>query len=184
MIGIRGSGKSSVLEVLRYALDIPFGEKAGDQKYKQDLVGFTMGSGGKVVIHATDRNGQPYEIRRIWKENYSTVYIDNKLQPGVSIRETALHKPIYFGQKDLSSAGEGFEKDLVEKLLGEKLNETRRKIAEQKVRVGDAVDRLMKTANVKDQIDEQTKIKQDTEHRLNFFKEHGIEEKLQKAVGF
>ncbi|MFH1077540.1 MAG: histidinol-phosphatase, partial [Pseudomonadota bacterium] len=32
LIGIRGSGKSSVLEGLRYALDIPFGEKAGDQK--------------------------------------------------------------------------------------------------------------------------------------------------------
>jgi len=184
LIGIRGSGKSSVMEVLRYALDIPFGDKAGDQKYKQDLVGFTMGSGGKVVIHATDRNGQPYEIRRIWKENYSTVYIDNKLQPGVSIRETILHKPIYFGQKDLSSTGEGFEKDLVEKLLGEKLNEIRHKIAEQKVKVGDAVDRLMKITNVKDQIDEQTKIKQDTEHRLNFFKEHGIEEKLQKRLDF
>lgn len=184
LIGIRGSGKSSMLEVLRYVLDIPFGEKAGDQKYKQDLVGFTMGSGGKVIIQASDRNGQPYEIRRIWKENYSTVYIDNKLQPGVSIRETVLHKPIYFGQKDLSSTGEGFEKDLVEKLLGEKLSEIRRKVAEQKVRVSDAVDRLMKVANVKDQIDEQTKIKQDTEHRLNFFKEHGLEEKLQKRLDF
>jgi ABC-type lipoprotein export system ATPase subunit len=183
-IGIRGSGKSSILEVLRYVLDIPFGEKAGDQKYKQELVGFTMGSGGKVVIQATDRNGQPYEIRRIWKENYSNVYIDNKLQPGVSIRETILHKPIYFGQKDLSSTGEGFEKDLVEKLLGEKLNDIRRKISEQKVRVDKAVDRLMKIANVKEQIDEQTKIKQDTEHRLNFFKEHGIEEKLQKRLDY
>lgn len=184
LIGIRGSGKSSVLEVLRYVLEIPFGEKAGDKDYKEKLLGFTMGSGGKVVIHATDRNGQPYEIRRIWKENYSTVYIDNKLQPGVSICETALHKPIYFGQKDLSNTGEGFEKDLVEKLLGEKLNEIRRKIAEQKVMVSDAVDRLMKIANVKDQIVEQTRIKQDTEHRLNFFKEHGIEEKLQKRLDF
>ncbi|MEZ4528478.1 MAG: hypothetical protein R2941_21400 [Desulfobacterales bacterium] len=30
MIGIRGSGKSSVLESLRYALDIPLGEKSVD----------------------------------------------------------------------------------------------------------------------------------------------------------
>jgi predicted ATPase len=184
LIGIRGSGKSSMLEVLHYALDIPFGEKAGDQKYKEALVGFTMGSGGKVIIKAVDRNGQPYEIRRIWKENYSTVYIDNKLQPGVSIRESVLHKPIYFGQKDLASTGEGFEKDLVEKLLGEKLDEIRRKIAGQKVSVGEAVDRLLKIANVQDQIEEQTKIKQDMEHRLNFFKEHGIEEKLQKRLDF
>lgn len=35
LIGIRGSGKSAVLEVLRYVLDIPFGEKAGDRKYKE-----------------------------------------------------------------------------------------------------------------------------------------------------
>ncbi|MBF0232738.1 MAG: hypothetical protein HQK65_06835 [Desulfamplus sp.] len=113
-IGIRGSGKSSVLEVLRYGLEIPFGEKAGDRDYKQKLVGFTMGSGGKIEIDATDRYGQPYTIRRVWKEPYSEVLIDGKLQPGVSIRETVLHKPIYFGQKDLSNTGEGFEKDLVD----------------------------------------------------------------------
>jgi ABC-type lipoprotein export system ATPase subunit len=184
LIGIRGSGKSSILEVLRYVLDIPFGEKAGDQKYKQELVGFTLGSGGKVVIHAVDRYGQPYEIRRIWKENYSNVFIDNKLQPGVSIRETILHKPIYFGQKDLSSTGEGFEKDLVEKLLGSKLDEVRRKIAEQKALVADSVDRLTKITNVAEQIEEQTRIKQDTEHQLKLYKDHGVEEKLQKQLDF
>ena len=183
-IGIRGSGKSSILEVLRYVLDIPVGEKAGDQKYKQKLIDLTMGSGGKVIINAVDRNGLSYEIRRIWKENYSTVYIDNKLQPGVSIRETVLHKPIYFGQKDLASTGDGFEKDLVEKLLGDKLDDIRRKIAEQKINVSDAVDRLTKIANVQDQIAEQNQIKLDTEHRLQFFKDHGIEEKLQKRLDF
>ncbi len=114
LIGIRGSGKSSILEVIRYVLDIPFGEKAGDTAYKQELVGFTMGSGGKIEIEAVDRYGQEYVIRRVWKENYSEVLIDGILQPGVSIRETIVHKPIYFGQKDLSSTGEGFEKDLVD----------------------------------------------------------------------
>ncbi|MBZ4201615.1 MAG: AAA family ATPase [Methylovulum sp.] len=183
-IGIRGSGKSSILEVLRYVLDIPFGEKSGDQRYKQELVGLTLGSGGKVVIHAVDRYGHAYEIRRVWKENYSTVFINNKLQPGISIRESVLHKPIYFGQKDLASTGEGFERDLVEKLLGSKLNDCRRKIAEQKVVVGEQVDRLLKVTNVQEQIAEQTKIKLDTEHRLSLYKDHGIEEKLQKRLGF
>ena len=184
LIGIRGSGKSSILEVLRYTLDIPFGEKAGDTKYKEELVGFTMGSGGKVEIDAIDRYGQPYTIRRIWKEPYSEVLIDGKLQPGVSIRETVLRKPIYFGQKDLSSTGEGFEKDLVDKLLGSKLDEIRRKIAQQKQKVTEAVDRLLKVVNFQDQIEEQKKIKQDTEHRLNFYAEHGVEKKLQKRLDF
>ena len=120
----------------------------------------------------------------MWRENHSEVLIDGKLQPGVSIRETVLRKPIYFGQKDLSSTGEGFEKDLVDKLLGSKLDEVRRNIDQQKHRVTEAIDRLMKVSNVQDQIDEQRQIKQDTEHRLNFYKEHGVEEKLQKRLDF
>jgi chromosome segregation protein len=184
LIGIRGSGKSSVLEVLRYVLEIPFGEKAGDQDYKQKLIGFTLGSGGKVEVDAIDRYGQQYSIRRLWKENYSEVLIDGKLQPGVSIRETVLHKPIYFGQKDLSNTGEGFEKDLVDKLLGSKLDKVRLQIAEQKEKVTEAVDRLLKVNNVQEQIAEQRQVKMDTEHRLKFYASNGIEEKLQKRLDF
>ncbi len=184
LIGIRGSGKSSVMEVLRYVLDIPFGEKAGDTKYKEKLVEFTLGSGGKVEIDAIDRYGQQYTIRRVLREPSSEVLIDGKLQPGVSIRETVIHKPIYFGQKDLSSTGEGFEKDLVDKLMGSKLDEIRQKIATQKVKVGEAVDYLLKIANVQDQIEEQKNTKKDTEHRLKFYADHGVEEKLQKRLDF
>jgi len=184
LIGIRGSGKSSILEVLRYVLDIPFGEKASDIRYKQELVGFTMGSGGKVEVDAVDRYGQPYVIRRVWKENYSEVLVDGKLQPGVSIRETVVNKPIYFGQKDLSTTGEGFEKDLVEKLLGSKLDEIRRKIDIRKIKVGEAIDRLTKVTSVSEQIKEQEDIIKDTEHRLKVYARHGIEEKLQKRIDF
>ena len=184
LIGIRGSGKSSILEVLRYVLEIPFGKNSGDQKYKQDLVGFAMGSGGKVVIQVLDRHGRRCEIRRVWKENGSDLFIDDQFQPGVLIRETILHKPIYFGQKDLSNTGEGFEKDLVEKLLGSKLQDIRRKIAEQKITVGENIDLLMKVSGVKEEIDDQFEIKQDTEHRLKLYKDHGIEKKLQKRLDF
>ena len=64
------------------------------------------------------------------------------MQPGISIRETILTKPIYFGQKDLSSTGEGFEKDLVEKLVGEKLGDIRARIETQRQKVTEAVDNL------------------------------------------
>ena len=184
LIGIRGSGKSSVLEVLRYALGISFGDNAGDTDYKQKLVKFTMGSGGKVEIFAVDRYGQPYVIRRIWGESASQVLVDGQLQPGVSIRETVLQKPIYFGQKDLSTTGEGFEKDLVDKLIGSKLDNIRRDIDAQKVRVSEAVDRLQKVATVDEQIKEQEETRQDTEHRLKFYADHNIEEKLQKRLDF
>lgn len=184
LIGIRGSGKSSILEVLRYALEIPFGEKAGDQEYKEKLVGFTLGSGGKVEIDAVDRYGQQYTIRRVWKEKYSEVLMNGKILPGVSIRESVLHKPIYFGQKDLSNTGDGFEKDLVDKLIGSKLDGVRHQILQQKQKVSEAVDRLLKVSSAEEQIEEQRQIRQNTEHRLQFYKEHGVKEKLQKRLDF
>ncbi|MDD3024563.1 MAG: hypothetical protein PHE26_11760, partial [Syntrophomonadaceae bacterium] len=183
LIGIRGSGKSSVLEVLRYVTDIPFGDKALDITYKNGLVGHTLGSGGKITIRARDRRGQEYEIRRILNER-PDVYVNGVLQPGVSIRETVLYKPIYFGQKDLSSTGEGFEKDLVEKLLGERLSGIRERIATQQQLVSEKIDLLKKLSNTEEKQAEWQDKKQDAEFKLNFYKEHGVEEKLQKQLDF
>ncbi len=182
-IGIRGSGKSSVLEAIRYVLAIPFGEEEPDQKYKNDLVDYSLGSGGKVIIKAVDQRGQECTISRILKDQ-PDVYIEGKLYPGVSIRETILHKPIYFGQKGLSKTGEGFEKDLVEKLLGEHLYGIRFRIEEQKQKVKYVVEQLVKISDVEEKKKEYKAKKEDAECRLDFFKKHNVEEKLQKQVDF
>ena len=182
-IGIRGSGKSSILEAVRYVLDYPFGENATDKEYKNKLVAHTLGSGGKAVITALDQYGSEFQIRRILNE-YPEVYVNNKLEPGVSIRETVIRNPIYFGQKDLAAGGEGFEKDLVEKLVGESLFDIRRRIEEQKQIVSDIVLRLQKVANIDEQIAEYTQRKQDAEFNLSKFKEYGIEEKFKKQTDF
>lgn len=183
LIGIRGSGKSSVLEVIRYALEIPFGEKSLDTDYKKDLVDHVLGSGGKITLQAVDQRGQEYEIHRISRER-PDVYVKGILQPGISILETVLHKPIYFGQKDLSSTGDGFEKDLVEKLVGGKLAGIRRRISDQGQKVVELVSRLKKLSSTGERKKEFTAKKQDAEFRLKFYKDHGVEEKLQKQVDF
>ncbi|WP_419610443.1 TrlF family AAA-like ATPase, partial [Thiolapillus sp.] len=183
LIGIRGSGKSSIVEAIRYALDIPFGVKALDTDYKRNLIDHVLGSGGKVTVHAVDSRGQRYEIRRINKE-MPDVYIDGILQPGISIRETILHKPIYFGQKDLSATGEGFEKDLVEKLVGEILSEIRSRIEMQRQKVSELVSQLKKLSNTEEKKKEYEDKKRDAEFRLEFYKKHGVEERLQKQVDF
>lgn len=183
LIGIRGSGKSSILEALRYSLDIPFGEKAQDREYKHNLVAHTLGSGGKITVRAIDRRGQEYEIRRIYKE-HPDVYVGGILQPGIAIRETILQKPIYFGQKDLSSSGEGFEKDLVEKLVGENLYNLRSKIDSQRQTVSEIVEQYKKLSNIEDKKREYEQKQSDAEYRLGFYKKHGVEEKLEKQIDF
>lgn len=183
LIGIRGSGKSSILESLRYALDIPRGEKAQDINYKDELVRHTIGSGGKVSITACDVYGQEFTISRIFREA-PNVYLNGVLQPGVSIRETVVRRPIYFGQKDLSSTGEGFETDLVEKLVGEKLRGIRGEIETQRQRVRDAVQRLLKLDNTAELRRDYEAQLADAHFRLKKFEEYGIADKLQKRLGF
>lgn len=183
LIGIRGSGKSSILEAVRYALDIPRGEKAQDTKYKDELIRHTLGSGGKVTLTACDVYGQEFTISRIFREA-PNVYLDGQLQPGVSIRETVLRRPIYFGQKDLSSTGEGFETDLVEKLVGEKLRVLRDEIEAQRQRVRDAAQRWLNLSNTAElKRDFETQLN-DAHFRLTKFAEHGVADKLQKRLGF
>lgn len=183
LIGIRGSGKSSILEAVRYALDIPRGEKTQDTRYKDELIRHTLGSGGKVMLTACDVYGQEFTISRIFREA-PNVYLDGKLQPGVSIRETVLRRPIYFGQKDLSSTGEGFETDLVEKLVGEKLRVLRDEIEVQRQRVREAAQRWLKLSNTAElKRDFETQLS-DANFRLNKFAEHGVADKLQKRLGF
>lgn len=183
LIGIRGSGKSSILEVVRYVLDIPFGERATDTEYKNKLVQHTLGSGGKAVITAIDQYGSEFQIKRILNE-FSECYVEGKVQPGISIRETIIRNPIYFGQKDLSSSGKGFEKDLVEKLVGEGLYDLRGQIETQKQIVIDLVIKLQKTANIDEKIEDYTQNKQDAEFNLKKFKEYGVEEKFKKQTDY
>ncbi|MES2205493.1 MAG: AAA family ATPase [Pseudomonadota bacterium] len=182
-IGIRGSGKSSILEGIRYALNVPFGDKASDVEYKEGLVKHLLRSGGKITIEAIDKRGQIYEVRRIFGDR-SDVYVNGELQPGVSIRETVLHKPIYFGQKDLSSTGAGFEKDLIEKLVGEALLPIRQQIEQARLEVTDVIHQIQRLKRATEQKQEWAQKKQDAAFKLQFYQQHGVEEKLQKQIDF
>lgn len=183
LIGIQGSGKSSVLECLRYALNVEFGEKAQDKEYKDGLVPHVLKSGGKIVVEATDRHGTRYEVRRIYNHE-PDVYVDGELQPGVSIRETVITKPLYFGQKDLAAAGKEFGLDLVEKLIGDGLNPYRETIAEKKIELKQAVEDLSSLQGDADKLAAFQSELTDVKFRLEQFEKHGVKAKLEKQVEF
>ena len=140
---------------------------------------YVLKSGGKVVVEATDRLGTSYEIRRIWGHE-PDVYIDGELRPGVSIRETTIAKPLYFGQKDLSAAGKGFGHDLVEKLMGNSLKSVREKISECRRKLEDAVEVLLSVRNDAEEMLFSKKELKDVVFRLEQFDKYGVKEKLDK----
>ena len=182
LIGIRGSGKSAVLECLRYALELPMPESSDevDLNYKEGLVRFTLKSGGKVVVEAQDAQGRMFEIRRILNQR-KDVYYDGELRPGVSI---PVKNPLFFGQKELVKRGEGSERELVERLIGAKLDAVRHEIAAQRQRVLDVLAALDKLKDLDAQEAEYEAKKKDTEFRLKLFRDLGVEEQLKRQVQF
>ena len=182
LIGIRGSGKSAILESIRYALNVPLDENAQDQEYKKKLVDYTLGSGGKITIYVSYKeNG--YEIRRINGE-YPVVYINGILQPVNSILSTVFNGLVYFGQKDLSFTVDGFEKSLIDKLLGDKLTDIRENIEQQKQKVIKLIGQLPDLYSLEDKKKEYENQKQVVEARLDSYKKYGVEMKLQRRIEF
>lgn len=182
LIGIRGSGKSSILEIVRYALDIPFGSQAVDKDYKDDLIRHVLKSGGKAIVEIVDRHGIFYKVERIYGQK-EDIYKNDILQQGITL-DAILQQPIYFGQKDLSSKNADFENDLVNKLIGSRLNNVQARIEKRKTEIQRIINELKSFGNLSLLKKETETAKANAEYRLNLFKEKGVAEKLQLQTSF
>lgn len=183
LIGIRGSGKSSLLEVLRYVLGISLPVNAADPDYKNSLVTRSMGSGGKAIVTIANKQNEEYRIEKLYGQK-EDIYKSNILQPGISIEATGFNSPIYFGQKDLSNKGKDFEGDLIQRLIGTRLKAVQVKIEQKKREVENIISEVKKLQNLNDlKRDAEALIKNST-HQLNFFKEKGVEDKLKQQTLF
>lgn len=183
LIGIRGSGKSSLLEVLRYVLEISLPINAADPDYKNSLVTRSMGSGGKAIVTIVNKQNEEYRIEKLYGQK-EDIYKNNILQPGISIEATGFNSPIYFGQKDLSNKGKDFEGDLIQRLIGTRLKSVQVKIEQKKREVENIISELKKLQNLKDLKKETEAQIQNSKHQLNFFKEKGVEDKLKQQTLF
>ena len=182
LIGIRGSGKSSILEILCYALNLPLGSQSVDSSYKNDLITHVLKSGGKVTVELVNRQGTTYRIERIYGQN-EDIYQDDDLQQGITL-DAILQRPVYFGQKDLSNKNADFENDLVNKLIGGRLNDIQKKIELQKQEIQRIVFSLKEYNNLSQLRKETEVVKNNSEHKLKLFEEKGVSGKLQKQTNF
>lgn len=185
LIGVRGSGKSTLFEVIRYALGVALDTRA-EKTYKDELVKRLLSSGGKTTVRVCDPNKQKtYRIERICGER-ADVYDDvtNTLLPNFNLTTEVL-PALYFGQKDLVEIGEaGFSQSLIERFFGERLKPLRLKITEQVQRIRATV---RERRELEDALQMREQLNEDMaaiQHKLTIFREHRIDEKLARQVSF
>lgn len=182
LIGIRGSGKSSVLEILRYTLGIPLSPITVDSRYKEGLIENVLRSGGKSIVTIVNKQKEEYRIEKIYGQK-EDIYKGNILQPNISV-SAVFDYPVYFGQKDLSNKDADFEADLIQRLIGTRLKDIQSKIEEKKREVVNTITEIKKLRNLNEIKKETETIIKNAEHQLKFFKEKGVEDKLKRQTLF
>ncbi len=181
LVGVRGSGKSSIIEAIRYVLDLSFGKNSADKQYKEELVKALLGSGGKVTVIAVDNRGNEYTIERAYGHSI-------KIKVGDELKnldiQSIINKPLYFGQKDLSSYKDGFESDLIHKLIGDKTKSVKSEIEIKQQEVRALLESIKKYASLDDKKEEVARKIEELKLKIDEFKKHNIEEKLQRQIEF
>jgi hypothetical protein len=183
LIGIRGSGKSSILETVRYALDIPLGANSHEPNYKERLVQNFLGSGGKMSVELINKHGQTFLAEKIIGES-TNIFHNGHLQHNLKI-SAILNKPLYYGQKDLSDiGGETSTEDLISKLMGDKLTAVKQQIEDQTTEVGNLLGELQKINKSLAQKKDIEERKAAIELNMQIFKDHEIDKKLNRQIEF
>lgn len=183
LIGIRGSGKSSILETVRYALDIPLSKNSKDRDYKEALVSELLGSGGKMVIEIVDAHNRIFRAEKIYGEK-TNIFLKEDLQSNLKIN-AIINKPLYFGQKDLSElGGETSTEDLIDRLVGEKIKPIQSQISDKAAKVVSIIQELQKLRKAVDQKQEVEAKTAEIELKLKVFKDYEVDKKLNKQIEF
>lgn len=179
LIGIRGSGKSSILEVIRYALGLKVNV---DESYKENLVKNTLGSGGEITLNIIDKYGNRYKLKKIMGEQ-SFILDQDENDVGISI-DSLINSPLYFGQKDLSDTENGYELNLLKKLVGSKISEEQNSMENIIVNLDNSIRKLFQLELIPEKIEELSTKKNDLEHKIRILNEKELEEKLAKQISY
>lgn len=183
LIGIRGSGKSTILETIRYALDIDLDDSRIDAKYKNDIVANFLGSGGKTRLEIIDHQKNLIIAEKIYGDR-TNIYVNGVLNPSLKI-SGILKKPLYFGQKDLSSIkGSNSIESLINQLIGEKVKSHRYKIEEKNSEVLNILNEISRQKKSLAQKPDLESKKASLEHNLKVFTDNEIDKKLNRQIEF
>ena len=178
LIGIRGSGKSSILETLRYVFDI---SPQTDTEYKNGVVKNIMGSGGVVQVSVIDKTGHRYFVRRIYGQRPSVLDENDNDLPITP--QALLGTLLYFGQKDLSSSSD-HENELLQRIVGSAIPDQSGALADIQREMSDTVRILLDAEEIPNQISEVNSKIQETKHKIRLFEEKGVTDKLEKQLCF
>lgn len=186
LIGLPGSGKSSVVETIRYVLgyELPVKkkEKNHNQGYKEGLVGHFMESGGTGVITIQSKEGVEYTVERTFNDE---CIIKNNSDEELNMDIQEIMSFLYFGQKDLTYQNkDNFNYKFLHRFLEKDVRPFEQAIKDQKELVKNLLKQLGEIESVKEKKLELEQELSATNEKLRLYKEHKIDKKMERQKKF
>lgn len=187
LIGGRGVGKSAVLEVIRYALDL---EPYAPTEYREGLVQHALGSGGKVSLYLeqviNSQVRRTYRIERIWGEKTRVFELNPEREVELLPQDVLGDKelPLFFGQREIYEVMRNERQRL--RLLDEIIGRTSKKNQQEMHKLEEELQRtardlldLERKLTEKEEIEHRLK---EIEHEIEVYRREGLVEKLGGAT--
>ncbi|MEW5977422.1 MAG: TrlF family AAA-like ATPase [Acidobacteriota bacterium] len=186
IIGGRGTGKSAIIETLRYALGVP---PYSEASYREGLVRHSLGSGGKVTLvveRPVSDTRRRYRVERVLGEEprvyeegakaYLDVTPTDLFGPGVA--------PAIFGQREIYgvSASEEYRLRLLDDLIGEEARTRGAAVRDAAEGLRENARRILDAARKLSKRDELLQRLKTIEHELSIYEKEGVAEKLRSAT--
>ena len=181
VIGGRGTGKSTLIECIRYALELrPLGKNA--QKQHDEIIRENLGKARgriEVTIRSSAMNGRHFVISRRYGE--SATVKDEIGNPSVFVPADVLPRIEIYGQNEIYEIAQNpqWQRGLLNRFLDvdnrqmdERLEEIAKKLKDNRKSILQAQD---SQAEVEDEVGRLPKLQE----QVGQFKELGLEEKLQ-----
>lgn len=186
IIGGRGTGKSAVLETLRYAFGL---RSYADQSYREDLVRHALGSGGQVTVDLERPLGgssrRRYRVSRVLGSDPRVVEIETNavvdLPPGELLGPSG--GPTIFGQREIFAVSDRapYRIALLDELIGEDARARGNAVAQALERLGVNGRTLQEVRRRLERREELRERLRSVEHELVVYEQHGAASKLREA---
>jgi Fe-S cluster assembly ATPase SufC len=186
IIGGRGTGKSAIIETLRYALDVsPYSEAS----YRESLVRHSLGSGGKVTLVVERPVGdvrRRYRVERVLGEQPRVYEEGGAARIDVAPMDLfgPAVAPSIFGQREIYSvsAREEYRLRVLDELIGEDARARAAAVRDAAERLRENARQILDTSRKLSKRDELIQRLKTIEHEVAIYEKEGVAEKLRSAT--
>jgi energy-coupling factor transporter ATP-binding protein EcfA2 len=187
LIGGRGVGKSTILETLRYVLDLAPYEPT---EYRDELVRYALGSGGKATLWIEQALSPQvrrfYRFERVWGETPRVFELDPErevpLGPLDVLGDT--ETPLFFGQREIYAVARNERQRLrlLDEIIGRQARAQVAQVQKLETQLRDNTRRILDRLRRLDTRDEIAQRFKEIEHEIEIYNRYGVAEKLREAT--